>query len=304
MRWGRPLRKYACGYNLRDLWVGAEGTLGVITQAVLKLVPRPQARAAFLCAFKDDAAALAAVGPLRAAGVAPSVLEYMDTLSVRCAADFMKRDVFASHPNAALLLVEVDGAQSEVRAQSLLLEKWAKKHALAYRRSKSACDIERLWEVRRKCSPAMFYLGDSKLSEDVVVPQACYGKFAKLISGLRKHTGLSVPVFGHVGDGNFHVHFMYERASKAQRAKAEAGVCELFRKVADLGGAISGEHGIGLSKSPFFSWQHSPAESAAQRAIKKALDPNDILNPGKLFYPVQVADFEPVRVKMPWDHRD
>ncbi len=303
VRWGRPLRKYASGYNLRDLWVGAEGTLGVITRAVFKLIPRPSTRATFLCAFKDDAAALAAVGPLREAGVEPSVLEYMDVLSVRCAADFMGEPVFAAHPAAALLLAEVDGAASDVKTQSTRLEAWAKKHALAFRRSKNETQAEALWEVRRKCSPAMFHLGDTKLSEDVVIPLGSYGKFTKLIAHLTKSTGLPVPVFGHVGDGNFHIHFMYAHASKQERACAEAGVRELFKGVVSLGGAISGEHGIGLSKSPFFSWQHTPAEEMAQRAVKKALDPNDILNPGKLFYPVQVSEFEPVRVKMPWDHK-
>jgi len=303
VRWGRPLRKYAVGYNMRDLWVGAEGTLGVITRAVLKLIPRPASRRAFLCAFASDAAALRAVGKLRGFGVNPAVLEYIDRLSVRCAADFMGRRLFPELKDVSVLLVEVDGSPDEVQAGSKGIEAWAKKYARAHRVSADEAQAEALWEVRRKCSPAMFYLADSKLSEDVVVPLENYAKFAALIKSLERQTRLGVPVFGHAADGNFHVHFMYARAKADECRRAQAGVRSLLRGVVALGGAISGEHGIGVSKSPYFGWQHSPAEIAAQRAVKQALDPHNILNPHKLFEKIQVADYEPVRVKMPWDHK-
>ncbi len=303
VRWGLPLRKFSSGYNMRDLWVGAEGTLGVITQAVMKLLSRPAMRKTFLCAFKNNAAALKAVGPLRESGADFSILEYIDELSVKCAADFMGRPAFQKYPRSALLLVEVDGSPAQVAAAAKRVQAWANTHARAFATSKSETQAEALWQVRRQCSPAMFYLGDSKLSEDVVLPMAAYEKFVKLIGELEKTTRLPVPVFGHAGDGNFHVHFMYNRASKDERARAEKGVKKLLRGVIDLGGAISGEHGIGVSKSPYFAWQHSPAQVRAQHAVKRALDPQNILNPGKIFEATNVADFEPVRVKMPWDHK-
>lgn len=303
VRWGRPLRKYAVGYNMRDLWIGAEGTLGVITKAVLKLIPRPACRRTFLCAFASDLAALKAVGKLRGFGVNPAVLEYIDRLSVRCAADFMGRHLFPDLKAPSVLLVEVDGSADEVQSGARGVAAWAEALALAHRASADETQAEALWEVRRKCSPAMFYLGDSKLSEDVVVPLENYAKFAALLKGLAKDTRLPVPVFGHAADGNFHVHFMYARQNPDECRRAEAGVRSLLRGVVALGGAISGEHGIGVSKSPYFGWQHSKAEIEAQRAVKRALDPNNILNPHKLFEKIQVADFEPVRVKMPWDHK-
>lgn len=303
VRWGRPLRKYASGYNMRDLWIGAEGTLGVITQAVLKLIPRPAMRRTFLCAFASDAAALKATQVLRGYGVNPAVLEYVDRLSVRCAADFIGQALFKGNENASVLLVEVDGSPDEVTLGSQGVLRWAKEHALACQASKDEAQAEALWEVRRKCSPAMFYLGDAKLSEDVVLPMKSYAKFAALIRKLERETKLPVPVFGHAADGNFHVHFMYHRANLDECRRAEKGVSLLLRAVVDLGGAISGEHGIGVSKSPFFGWQHTKAEIAAQKAIKTALDPLNILNPHKIFEKNQVASFPPVSVKMPWDHK-
>ena len=119
---------------------------------------------------------------------------------------------------------------------------------------------------------------------------------------VKARTGLATPTFGHAADGNFHVHVMFNRGDPAQRIKAEEAVGQIMQRVVDMGGAISGEHGIGLAKTPFFGIQHGKAEVAAMRAIKQALDPNGILNPGKIFEPFRVWEHEPVKVKMPWDH--
>ena len=151
----------------------------------------------------------------------------------------------------------------EVREQRVLLLKWAAKHGLAHRAARMRAEAEALWEVRRSCSGAMFQLGDSKLNEDVVVPMGKYLVFARFLERLRRESGLPIPTFGHLGDGNLHVNIMYHQANPRERAAAEKAVNALMRGVVGLGGAISGEHGIGLAKTPFLRLQHSPAEVRA-----------------------------------------
>ena len=157
--------------------------------------------------------------------------------------------------------------------------------------------------ARRKCSSAMFELGDTKLNEDVVVPARGYARFARFLAGLRRESGLPIPTFGHLGDGNLHVNIMYHRAIPAECRAAERAVRRLMEAVVALGGAISGEHGIGLAKTPFVRLQHSPAQIRAMQAVKRALDPKGILNPGKMFDVFQVWKHERLAVKLPWDHK-
>jgi len=149
----------------------------------------------------------------------------------------------------------------------------------------------------------MFSLADTKLNEDVVVPLEKQAALIRYTIALKNEIGLATPTFGHAGDGNLHVHIMYNRASKADAKKAKAGIHKLMQKVVDLGGVITGEHGIGLAKAPFMGMQHSKAEIAAMHSVKKALDPVGILNPGKIFEPFEVWDHELVDVQLPWDHR-
>lgn len=147
-------------------------------------------------------------------------------------------------------------------------------------------------------------MGDTKLNEDIVVPVSSYQALIRYTLELKKKTGLATPTFGHVADGNFHVHLMYNHGDPDQCARAEAGLQMLMEKVVALGGAITGEHGIGLAKSPFMALQHTPAEIAAMQRVKAALDPNGILNPGKMFEPFTMwrhpRDYAHV---FPWDHR-
>eukprot|EP01035_Chromulina_nebulosa_P035447 gene35446-47650_t len=144
-------------------------------------------------------------------------------------------------------------------------------------------EAEQLWAVRRKCSGAMFELGDAKLNEDIVIPMRSYVTFAKFLKRLKRESGLYVPTFGHLADGNLHVNIMYHRADKKEMRAAEKAVQLLMETVVKLGGSISGEHGIGLAKTPFLRIQHSPAQVRAMQAVKAALDPKGILNPGKMF---------------------
>ena len=302
-QFGLPLKKYVSGLNLRDLLIGSEGTLGVITSANIKLVPKPEKRWTGMFAFKSEAAALKAVVGLFKAGVSPSILEFLDRQSVGCAERYTGKAIFEGQPRSSILLIELDGRPAEVSEQRKRLLDYMAGNAAAQREARTEAQAEKLWQVRRTCSQSMFSLADTKLNEDVVVPLEKQAELIRYTIALKKEIGLATPTFGHAGDGNLHVHIMYNRASKSDAKKAKAGIRKLMQKVVDLGGVITGEHGIGLAKVPFIGMQHSKAEIAAMLQVKKALDPLGILNPGKIFEPFEVWDHELVDVRLPWDHR-
>ncbi|MEN8661336.1 MAG: FAD-linked oxidase C-terminal domain-containing protein [Lentimonas sp.] len=302
-KYGLPLKKYVSGLNLRDLLIGSEGTLGVITSINLKLIPLPDKRWTGMFAFKSEAAALKAVVGLFKAGVSPSILEFLDRQSVGCAERYTEKVIFEGHSRSSILLIELDGRPAEVREQRKLLLDFMGGCALAKREAKTDVAAEKLWQVRRTCSQSMFSIADTKLNEDVVVPIEKQAELIRFTIALKKEIGLATPTFGHAGDGNLHVHIMYDRGSKADAKKAKAGIKKLMQKVVDLGGVITGEHGVGLAKAPFLSLQHTKAEIASMKALKAALDPKGILNPGKIFESFEVWNHEYVEVEMPWDHR-
>jgi glycolate oxidase len=181
------------------------------------------------------------------------------------------------------------------------LDKLREGGALGCKDTGDAAEAEELWRVRRTCSQAMFQMGDAKLNEDIVVPPRSYRALMRYTHQLKRETGLATPTFGHAMDGNFHVHLMYRRANPKDCRQAEKGVAALMKKVVALGGAVTGEHGIGLAKSKFLTLQHTPAEIRAMRAIKRALDPRGILNPAQIFTAVSVWKYKPVQVRLPWD---
>ncbi|HAV14010.1 MAG TPA: FAD-binding oxidoreductase [Opitutae bacterium] len=302
-QYGLPLKKYVSGLNLRDLLIGSEGTLGVITSINLKLIPKPEKRWTAMFAFKSEAAALKAVVGLFKAGVSPSILEFLDRQSVGCAERYTGKVVFDEHSRSSILLIELDGSPTEVRTQRKRLLDYMEGKALAQRQARTESAAEKLWQVRRTCSQSMFSIADTKLNEDVVVPLEKQAELIRYTIALKKEIGLATPTFGHAGDGNLHVHIMYDRGSKADAKKAKAGIKKLMQKVVDLGGVITGEHGVGLAKAPFMSMQHSNAEIAQMKAVKAAMDPKGILNPGKIFEPFEVWNHDYVEVTMPWDHR-
>lgn len=303
VQWGTATKKFAAGFNLRDLWIGSEGMLGVVTGAVLKLVPAPAARWTLLTAFADEAKAIAAARALFRLRVQPAICEFLDRESVHCAESATGRAVFAGQKDRAVILLELAGGVSEVKELSKVVLGWAKAHALAHRAARNRTEAEQLWEVRRKCSGAMFELGDTKLNEDIVIPMHAYGKFMRFIAALKKSSRLAIPTFGHLADGNLHVNIMFHRADADESLRAEAAVAKLMETVVSLGGAISGEHGIGLAKTPFLRIQHPPAQVAAMQAVKRALDPNGILNPGKMFEIYEVWKQPKLAIHLPWDHK-
>lgn len=303
VEWGTATRKFAAGFNLRDLWIGSEGMLGIVTGAVLKLIPRPAARWTLLTAFADEVTALRAARALFRQRVQPAICEFLDRESVRCAERATHTTVFPGSAGRPVILLELAGAAAELGELKPAVLAWARRHAAAHRAARTRRAAEALWAVRRKCSGAMFELGDAKLNEDIVVPMRSYEAFARYLAGLKKRSGLPIPTFGHLADGNLHVNIMYHRADPSEAARAEKSVGELMRTVVRLGGAISGEHGIGLAKTPFLRLQHRPAQVKAMQAVKKALDPRGILNPGKMFRVVRLWKYPRLRVHLPWDHQ-
>ncbi len=303
VRWAAGLKKFASGYNMRDLWIGSEGTLGVITKAVLKLVPKPQARWTCLAAFGNETKALRSARKLLKTPLMPSILEFLDRQTVQCLENYTGNPVFPGAPNSSLLLLELDGHKAQIAEEREIVMQWAQENTSHFREASSSQETEELWAVRRVCSQAMFQMGDTKLNEDIVAPMQGYIPLINHTLRLKRDFGLATPTFGHIADGNFHVHIMFNREDKKQARQAEKAIHALMKKVVALGGAISGEHGIGLAKTPFLRLQHNRAEIEAMKAIKNALDPNNILNPGKIFDPYQVWKKEPVKVRLPWDHR-
>lgn len=303
VEWGTATKKFSAGFNMRDLWIGSEGMLGVVTGAVLKLIPQPAERFTLLTSFRDEAHALRSALGLFRSRLQPAICEFLDRESVLCAERAMQTTIFPGQAGRPVILIELAGSKLEVKEQSVALLAWAKANAVGHRVARTRAEAEQLWAVRRKCSGAMFELGDAKLNEDVVLPMRSYVKFAQFLGRLKRESGLHVPTFGHLADGNLHVNIMYHRGSPKETRAAEKAVESLMRTVVALGGAISGEHGIGLAKTPFLRIQHSPAQVRAMQAVKRALDPRGILNPGKMFNVFQVWKHPRMDVHLPWDHK-
>jgi len=235
VRWGANLKKFSAGFNMRDLWVGSEGSLGVITGAVIKLVKRPETRATCLAVFPSAEAALTCSHDLLLAGHSPSALEFLDAETVGCTFSFWKkRDATAldhlpiclrkwsyQPQPPAILLVELDGSEAAAREQLTELELFIKERTSDWMSAMDEETTELLWKIRRSCSQAMFELGSRKLNEDVVVPFDCQLALINYASILQEEYGLPTPTFGHAADGNFHVHIMYDEANKEASAKAQ-----------------------------------------------------------------------------------
>lgn len=303
VEWASDLRKYAAGFNFRDLWIGSEGTLGVITEAVLRLVPKPETRWTCLVSFKDETAALVAIRELLAQRLVPSILEFLDRESVQGAERATGKEIFAGQAGRPVVLLELDGFPARVAEEREIVLEWAKRWALASKEASNPSQEAELWEVRRKCSGAMFEFGDAKLNEDVVVPLRSQVKLLRFLRKTSRETGVPIITFGHAADGNFHVNIMYYRDDPEKSRRAREVVVRVMEKVLELGGAISGEHGIGLAKTAFFRMEHRPAEVEAMRRVKTALDPNGILNPGKIFDVFEYWAQRPVKYRLPWDHK-
>ncbi len=280
---GERTAKGVVGYDLTRLFVGAEGTLGIITRIALRLVPLPPARATVLALFDSIGTATGLV-PALVDRFAPCTLEYMD----RTAIDIVRAGLPVPIPAeaGALLLIEVDG-QSEIvsRQADMLADFLSNGPALTVMRAADTEETAALWQARRAVSPAAFSLRPHKLSEDVVVPRNRIAALVTFAEELARELDLPIFTFGHAGDGNIHVNIMHDKTRPAEEERAATAKKRIFQKTLELGGTLSGEHGIGLTKAPFLSLELDETSLAVMRAIKHTLDPKNILNPGKIFPP-------------------
>ena len=281
MRTGSYCIKSSSGYDLTRLLVGSEGTLGVITEILLRIQPRPTAVQTGLALFDSLQDAGQGVIAIMHSGVVPSVLEILDERSIQV----VRGENGVSLPEVkAILLVETDGfTETEASFQMEKVIEVLKKHrAVEIRVARSPQEAEALWRVRRSIGSAAARLRPSNVSEDVTVP---ISRITDLLAGIAAIVGrhdLPFVVFGHAGDGNLHPRIMYDPADPDQTRRVQHAVGEIFRLTCDLGGTLTGEHGIGLAKAPYMGYEHDPVEMEMMRAIKRLFDPHHILNRGKM----------------------
>ncbi|MBA3442413.1 MAG: FAD-binding protein [Pyrinomonadaceae bacterium] len=279
---GGRTTKNVVGFDLSSLMCGSEGMLGIITEATLRLVPLPEATATVRATFRSMREACACVPQLTRSRIVPVACEVLDRNSLRAVeAEFG----FGLGPQAdALLLVAVDGSAQEVERTTKIVEQVVKDGGgFDVLRATTRADEDRLWDVRRLLSPSIKKYGTLKLNEDVVVPRSRVPDLIERVEEIARRHNTFVVNFGHAGDGNIHVNFMCDREDRAAVERAWQAVRETFAAAVDLGGTISGEHGIGYVKAPYLDMALSSEAIYVMKNIKHALDPKGILNPGKVF---------------------
>ena len=281
VRLGGRTHKNKTGFDLVGLFVGSEGMLGVVTEATLRLLPLPPARASVSSSFSSIEDAAAAVQKTLLEGYLPSALEIADRFTLEAARRHLSRRIVPD--GEAHLLIDLDGHEGPVRLSVETLSNLLKSlGALTLETAFGEEECEKLWDLRRGFSESLKATGLKKLNEDVAVPRGKLVELMQFAGGLQERYGFPVACFGHAGDGNIHVNVMVAEPDKKDVGeKIEQALDELFRYVIASGGAITGEHGIGLAKKRWWPQAVSPESIALHQTIKSALDPAGILNPGK-----------------------
>ena len=281
LRTGGRTHKNKTGFDLVGMFVGSEGLLGVVTEATLRLLPLPPARAVLSASFPALQQASDAVQRILAAGFLPAALEVADAFTLQAARDHLGTAIVPE--GEGHLLVEIDGQEASVKSEAADLAALLRSHgALHLQEAFGEEEGERLWELRRKFSESLKSTGLTKLNEDIVVPRSRLVDLAEFAAGLHKKYGYPVACFGHAGDGNIHTNIMAADYDKPEvREQVGRALDELFTQVLAWGGVITGEHGVGLAKKRWWPQATSPVSRGVHVALKKALDPKGILNPGK-----------------------
>ncbi|MFC9599553.1 FAD-binding oxidoreductase [Peribacillus butanolivorans] len=274
--------KNVTGYDLTKLIVGSEGTLGIITKAVLRLIPKPKATATIMAIFDSLVDAGSAISKILSAGIFPSKMELMDQASIVAVEQFEPLGLPVDA--AALILIEVDGhplaLQEEVaQASELCLAVGARE----VRIPKDKVEEAELWRARKLVSPAIVRIKPTKISEDATVPRSKIPEMCERLQRIRDKYGVHLVVFGHAGDGNLHPNIICDKTDKEEMSRVELAVSEIFMAAIELGGTLSGEHGIGMMKAPFMEMELGAAGLDIMKRIKEVWDPNNIMNPGKIF---------------------
>jgi glycolate oxidase/D-lactate dehydrogenase len=277
---GNPVIKDVAGYDITKLFVGSEGTLGLITSAVLKLIPKPKARGTALILFKNLEDVGRVVAKIMTSGIFPSALEFMDRDAIRAVEEF--KPVGLPKDVSALLLVEVDGSPQSVKEDLKAVEELAKAMGLEVKVAEDEESAEKLWTARKSLGPALGNLRTGKINEDVVVPRVYLSEAIRDYRKVAEKYGLLMAIFGHIGDGNLHVNLLYDKKNKEEEERAERAVDEVFEITLRYNGSITGEHGVGLTKRKFLEYQFGPVGMEILRGIKKVFDPKNLFNPGKV----------------------
>jgi glycolate oxidase subunit GlcD len=273
--------KGVMGYDLTRLIIGSEGTLAVITEATLRLTPKPETVRTLRAVYADMTAAAAAVSRIMAQPVTPCALEFIDQASIEIIRDYAGADL--PRNAGAMLLIEVDGLVSQIESSVAAVESAARGDGLVeFRAARNQQETEALWKARKALSPALRKIAPKKINEDVAVPVSRMAEFIGRLQTISKRYGIANVNFGHAGNGNIHVNLMVDPDDKRQMQAVEPCLQEIFQLVLSLQGTLSGEHGVGLEKRPFMSLEFNQVQLDIMRRIKRQFDPNGILNPGKL----------------------
>lgn len=285
IRAGKRTIKDVAGYNTAGILIASEGTLAVITEITLKLIPKPKYTKGYMGIFPSVEDAMNAVFKSLAAGANPVAMEFMDSLVVQALKE--KLGVELPADAGALLIGDVDGnVPEEVAFQLETLENSFKENnAQEFIVANDKEHRDKLWYARRNASPSITIFGSKKLNEDISVPRSMLPEALNRIYAIGDKYGFKVPCFGHSGDGNIHVNVMVDGSDEEQLRKGHEAIEEIFQMVVDMGGTLSGEHGIGTSKAPFMNIAFNEMELDLFKSIKASFDPNNILNPGKMGLP-------------------
>ncbi len=282
MRLGNKCVKDVAGFSLKDVMIGSEGTLGVITKVLLRLIPKPAAKKTMVATFDAMDAAAQTVSDIIAAQIIPCTLEFLDRTTIHCVEDFAK--VGLPLDCEALLLMETDGHPAAVAEEAAKMEELAKANgAMEVRVARDATEAAQLATARRSAFSALARLAPTTILEDATVPRSELAHMIRFVAEVAKKHELKIGTFGHMGDGNLHPTFLTDERNEAEIHRVHEAFKEIFDEAIRLGGTITGEHGIGLAKKEFLPKFAGAAQMRVMRELRKALDPKGILNPGKMF---------------------
>ncbi|MGJ3222463.1 glycolate oxidase subunit GlcD [Geobacillus thermoleovorans] len=282
IRTGGKLAKDVAGYDLTRLFVGSEGTLGIVTEATLKLIPMPETKQTMLALYQDLEAAARSVSKIIANKIIPATLEFLDQPTLEVVEDFARIGLPTNVK--AVLLIEQDGPKEVVeRDMKKMADICRVEQAVSVQLARSEEEAEALRTARRAALSALARLKPTTILEDATVPRSEIAKMVKAINEIAEKYQVKICTFGHAGDGNLHPTCPTDARNREEMERVEQAFEEIFAKAIELGGTITGEHGVGVMKAPYLEWKLGPAGIAAMKAVKQALDPNNIMNPGKVF---------------------
>ncbi|MFC2150506.1 FAD-binding oxidoreductase [Calditrichota bacterium] len=266
--------------DLTSLLIGSEGTLGFITHAALRLIDKPETTYTISAYFDNSETAFSIAEHIVAQGWQPSVMEYISDLAMSASADHAR--LHLPKEAKAMLLLELDGSKAEVEELKPLIAEFLQMNALEVHSADMPKDQEALWQLRRNISPSLIRLATGKIHEDIAVPRSRLRSLSNAIDAIADEFSVRIPVYGHAGDGNLHVVILYEENEDRSKQNAQKACDKVFRTAIDMGGTITGEHGIGALKKMYMPWQFTESELNLFRETKKVMDLDGLFNPGKI----------------------